>query len=107
MSSTGLRQSLACSCEGNHEELQHQRQPYPSHQKPLGQGHYSAIIFNSSIGDWFRTTVGVRQGCLLSFTLLNISLEMIMTEALQNHKGTVSIGDITITSLRFAETWMA
>ena len=24
-----------------------------------------AILFNSSIGDWFRTTVGVRQGCLL------------------------------------------
>ena len=26
----------------------------------------SAALFNSSIGDWFRTTVGVRQGCLLS-----------------------------------------
>ena len=25
----------------------------------------SAVLFNSSIGDWFRTTVGVRQGCLL------------------------------------------
>ena len=25
-----------------------------------------AVFFNSSIGDWFRTTVGVRQGCLLS-----------------------------------------
>ena len=24
------------------------------------------VLFNSSIGDWFRTTVGVRQGCLLS-----------------------------------------
>ena len=32
----------------------------------------SAVIFNSSIGDWFRTTVGVRQGCLLSPTLFNI-----------------------------------
>ncbi|WP_419615648.1 RNA-directed DNA polymerase, partial [Thiolapillus sp.] len=28
----------------------------------------SAVLFNSSIGDWFRTTVGVRQGCLLSPT---------------------------------------
>ena len=28
----------------------------------------SAVLFNSSIGDWFRTTVGVRQGCLLSST---------------------------------------
>ena len=24
----------------------------------------SAVLFNSSTGDWFRTTVGVRQGCL-------------------------------------------
>ena len=41
----------------------------------------SAILFNSSIGDWFRTTVGVRQGCLLSHTLFNIFLERIMTDA--------------------------
>ena len=26
---------LACSFVGNHEEVQHQHQPYPSHQKPL------------------------------------------------------------------------
>ena len=31
----GLRQGLACSFVGNHEEVQHQHQPYPSHQKPL------------------------------------------------------------------------
>ena len=30
----------------------------------------SAVLFNSSLGDWFRTTVGVRQGRLLSPTLL-------------------------------------
>ena len=41
----------------------------------------SAVVFNSSIGDWFRTTVGVRQGCLLSPTLFNIFLERIMTDA--------------------------
>ena len=39
-----------------------------------------AVLFNSSIGDWFRTTVGVRQGCLLSPTLFNIFLERIMTD---------------------------
>ena len=41
----------------------------------------SAVLFNSSIDDWFRTTVGVRQGCLLSPTLFNIFLERIMTDA--------------------------
>ena len=29
----------------------------------------SAVLFNGSTGEWFRTTVGVRQGCLLSPTL--------------------------------------
>ena len=35
----------------------------------------SAVLLNSSKGDWFRTTVEVRQGCLLSATLFNIFLE--------------------------------
>ena len=34
----GLWQCLACSFVGNHEEV-HQHKPYPSHQKPLQQGH--------------------------------------------------------------------
>ncbi|WP_295513885.1 reverse transcriptase domain-containing protein, partial [Thiolapillus sp.] len=63
----------------------------------------SAVLFNGSIGDWFRTTVGVRQGCLLSPTFFNIFLERIMTDALENHEGTVSIGGRTITNLRFAD----
>ena len=33
-----FRQGLECSFVGNHEELQNQHQPYPSHQKPLWQG---------------------------------------------------------------------
>ena len=63
----------------------------------------SAVLFNSSIGVWFRATVGVRQGCLLSPTLFNIFLERIMTVALEDHEGTVSIGGRTITNLRFAD----
>ena len=59
----------------------------------------SAVLFNSSVGDWFRTTVGVRQGCQLSPTLFNIFLERIMTDAREDHEGTVSR---TITNLRFA-----
>ena len=63
----------------------------------------SAVLFNSSIGDWFRTTLGVRQGCLLSSTLFNICLERIMTDALKDHENTVSIGSRTITKLCFAD----
>ena len=63
----------------------------------------SAVLFNSSIGDWFRTTVGVRQGYLLSPALFNIFLERITTDALEDHEGTVSIGGRAITNLRFAD----
>ena len=64
----------------------------------------SAVLFNSSIGDWFQTTVGVRQGCLLSPTLFTIFLERAMTDALEDHEGTsVSIGGRTITHLCFAD----
>ena len=62
-----------------------------------------AVFFNGSIGDWFRTTVGVRQGCLLSSSPFNIFLDRIMTDALDDHEGTVSIGGKTITNLRFVE----
>ena len=71
------------------------------------KNHYkkatSAVLFNGSIGDCFQTTVGVRQGCLLSPTLFNIFLERIMTDTLEDHEGTVSIGGRTITNLCFAD----
>ena len=63
----------------------------------------SAVLFNRSIEDWFRTTVGVQQGCLLSPTLFNILLERIMTDALEDHECTISIGGRTITNPRFAD----
>ena len=61
----------------------------------------NVVLFNSSMGDWFRTTVGVRQGCLLSPTLFIIFLERIITDALEDHEGTVSIEGRTIPNLRF------
>ena len=63
----------------------------------------SAVQMNGSIGEWFGTTVGVRQGCLLSPTLFNIFLERIMSDALEEHDGKVSIGGRNITNLRFAD----
>ena len=63
----------------------------------------SAVLFNISIGDWFRTTVGVRLGCLLSPILFKIFLERIMTDALEDDEGTVSVEGRTITNLRFVD----
>ena len=62
----------------------------------------SAVLFNSRIGDWFRTTVGVRRGYLLSSALFNIFLEKIMTDALEDHEGTASLGARAITNLRLS-----
>ena len=55
----------------------------------------SAVLFNSNIGDWFRTTVGVRQGCLLPPTFFNIFLERIVTDALEDHEA-VSYTHLTL-----------
>ena len=63
----------------------------------------STVLFNSSIGHWFRTTIGVRQGCLLSPNLFNIFFERITTDALEDHEGTVSIGGRAVTNFRFAD----
>ena len=63
----------------------------------------SAVQMNGSIGEWFRATIGVRQGCLLSPILFNIFLEWIMSDALEENDGKVSIGGRNITNLRFAD----
>ena len=63
----------------------------------------SAVQMDGSIGEWFRTTVGVRQGGLLSLTLFNIFLKRIMSDALEEYDEKVSLGGRTITNLRFAD----
>ena len=50
----------------------------------------SAVIINNTIGDFFSTSVGVRQGCLLSPTLFNIFLEKTMQDALKEHTSTLA-----------------
>ena len=77
--------------------------PTSGHDDSEVDHFYQTVQMNGSIGEWFRTTVGVRQGCLLSPTLFNIFLEWIMSDALEEHDGKVSIGGRNITNLRFAD----
>ena len=50
-----------------------------------------------------QTTVGVRQGCLLSPTSSTFFLEQIISVALEEHDGKVNIGSRNFTNLRFAD----
>ena len=63
----------------------------------------SEIQMNASMEEWFRTTVGVRHGSLLSPTLFNIFLKRIMSDALEELDGKVSIGGRNITNLELAD----
>ena len=61
------------------------------------------VQIDGSIVEWFRTTVRVRQGCLLSPTLFNKFLERIMYDALEEHDVKVSMGGRNNANLRFAD----
>ena len=63
----------------------------------------NAVLINNVTGNFFDTTVGVRQGCLLSPVLFNIFLEQIMINTLHEHTSTISIGERNISNLRFAD----
>ena len=67
------------------------------------QCYHHTVHMNCSTGEWFRSTVGVRQECLFSSTLFNFFLERIMSDALEEHDGKISTGGKSITSLRFAD----
>ena len=68
---------------------------------------YNKAYNNNNIGEWFRTTTGVCQGCLLSPTLFNIFSERIMPDTLEDHEGTISIGGRAVTNLLLLTTLTA
>ena len=80
---------------------------YPDKITRLLQASYkqsqSAVRVYGDLTEWFATTVGVRQGCMLSHHLFNILLEMVVLYA--THE--VCIGANTqgrqINNLRFAD----
>ena len=61
------------------------------------------MLFNSIQGQMFKTTIGVRQGCLLSPVLFNLFLEEIMAGIQDEHISTISIGGRNLSNLRFAD----
>jgi hypothetical protein len=63
----------------------------------------SAVRVNGELTDWFNTTVGVRQGCVISPQLFNILLEVVISTALQESEIGVNISGFTINNLRFAD----
>ena len=71
--------------------------------KSLYKSSTSAILLNNIKGDYFKTTVGVHQGCLLSPILFNIYVEQMMSDTLKDHHSSISIGGRTISNLRFSD----
>ena len=69
----------------------------------LYENSSSAVLLNSQLGEFFSTTVDVRQGCLLSPILFNLFLEKIMQETLHDHHTSIPIGGRSICNLRFAD----
>ena len=63
----------------------------------------SVVLINNIQGNTFKTTVGVRQGRLLSPVLFNVFLEEIMADIQNNHTSTIIIGGLSISNTRFAD----
>ena len=62
-----------------------------------------AVLNNGNTGEWFCITVRVRQGYLFSPILFHIVLERVMTDALEEHIGTISFGGRMITNFQLTD----
>ena len=58
---------------------------------------------NSQVGGFFRTTLGVRQGCLLSPIPFKLFPEKIIQETHRDHHTPISMDGRPICNLRFAD----
>ena len=71
----------------------------------LHENSSNAVLLNSELGEFFKTTVGVRQRCLLVLSpiLFNFYLEKIMQETFHEHHTSIPTGGRPICRLRFAD----
>ena len=70
--------------------------------KALYEDATSTALQNNPLGEFFRTSVGDRQGCLPSPALFNAPMENITQEPLTNYDSSISINGRPIYNLRFA-----
>ncbi len=63
----------------------------------------SAVRINGDLTEWFTTSVGVRQGCVISPQLFNILLELVMLYATHDVNVGAKIQGQLISNLRFAD----
>ena len=71
--------------------------------KELYSNAESAALINGEQTNFFKTTKGCRQGCILSPVLFLFYLEKIMEEALEGFDGGIKIGKEKLNNLRFAD----
>src|SRR6218665_1377673 len=63
----------------------------------------SAVRVDGELTEWFRVTVGVRQGCRLSPYLFNLILEAMMSFASKSTEAGARVGGQTVNNLKFVD----
>ena len=71
--------------------------------KSLYTNSTRAMLFNSIQGQMYKTTVGVRQRCILYPVLFDLFLEEIMAGIQDEHISTISICGRNLSNIRFAD----